>query len=124
MTNCDGWPPATCAANAKANTLQPTALLHEAYVKLASQANQDRKNRARFFGVSAHLMRQSNVRRHPLAPHKTPADPTWVGKPAALQIDQHRRTMLARHHTVLHVVNTIALRDYDAWTTGAQIGVD
>ena len=40
------------------HTLQPTALLHEAYVKLANQANQDWKNRAHFFGVAAHLMRQ------------------------------------------------------------------
>lgn len=31
---------------------------------------------------------------------------------------------MARYHTVLHVVNTIALRDYDAWITGAQIGVE
>lgn len=40
------------------HTLQPTALLHEAYVKLANQANQDWKSRAHFFGVAAHLMRQ------------------------------------------------------------------
>jgi RNA polymerase sigma factor (TIGR02999 family) len=40
------------------HTLQPTALLHEAYVKLANQSNQDWKNRAHFFGVAAHLMRQ------------------------------------------------------------------
>lgn len=40
------------------HTLQPTALLHEAYVKLANQPNQDWKNRAHFFGVAAHLMRQ------------------------------------------------------------------
>ena len=40
------------------HTLQPTALLHEAYVKLANQENQDWKNRAHFFGVAAHLMRQ------------------------------------------------------------------
>jgi RNA polymerase sigma-70 factor (ECF subfamily) len=40
------------------HTLQPTALLHEAYVKLANQSNQDWKDRAHFFGVAAHLMRQ------------------------------------------------------------------
>jgi len=40
------------------HTLQPTALLHEAYVKLANQANHDWKSRAHFFGVAAHLMRQ------------------------------------------------------------------
>lgn len=40
------------------HTLQPTALLHEAYVKLANQQDKDWKNRAHFFGVAAHLMRQ------------------------------------------------------------------
>lgn len=27
-----------------------------------------------------------------------------------------------RHHTVLHVLNTIALREYAGWITGVQIG--
>lgn len=40
------------------HTLQPTALLHEAYVKLANQQDKDWKSRAHFFGVAAHLMRQ------------------------------------------------------------------
>ena len=35
-----------------------------------------------------------------------------------------RRLALTRYHTVLHVVNTIALRDYAGWITGVQIGVD
>ena len=29
-----------------------------------------------------------------------------------------------RYHTVLHVLNTIALRDYNGWITGVQIGVE
>ncbi len=29
-----------------------------------------------------------------------------------------------RYHTVLHVLNTIALRDYQGWITGVQIGVE
>ena len=29
-----------------------------------------------------------------------------------------------RYHTVLHILNTIALRDYQGWITGVQIGVD
>ncbi len=32
--------------------------------------------------------------------------------------------MLARYHTVLHVLNTIALRDYGGWITGVQIGTE
>jgi misacylated tRNA(Ala) deacylase len=48
-------------------------------------------------------------------------DPAWVGKTAAMSVDQDRRLALSRYHTVLHLVNTIALRDYGAWITGAQI---
>lgn len=55
---------------------------------------------------------------------ETSIDPSLVGVSVALAVDEVRRLALARYHTVLHVVNTIALRDYDAWITGAQIGVD
>src|SRR5215467_8913848 len=41
-----------------ADTLQPTALVHEAYIRLVSQKTPDWEGRARFFGVAAHLMRQ------------------------------------------------------------------
>jgi misacylated tRNA(Ala) deacylase len=47
-----------------------------------------------------------------------------VGQSATLSVNRKRRLALARHHTVLHVLNTIALRDYAAWITGVQIGVD
>ena len=40
------------------HTLNPTALVHEAYVKLAGQARTDWKNRAHFFGVAAQAMRR------------------------------------------------------------------
>jgi len=47
-----------------------------------------------------------------------------VGQSVRLAVDRERRLALARYHTVLHVLNTIALRDYGAWITGVQIGVD
>ncbi len=47
-----------------------------------------------------------------------------VGQVVRLTLDRERRLALARYHTVLHVLNTIALRDYSAWITGVQIGVD
>jgi misacylated tRNA(Ala) deacylase len=50
--------------------------------------------------------------------------PDWVGRRARLQVNPERRSALSRYHTVLHVLNTIALHDYGAWITGAQIGVD
>jgi RNA polymerase sigma factor (TIGR02999 family) len=42
----------------RGHTLQTTALLNEAYLKLVDQAQVDWKNRAQFLGVAARLMRQ------------------------------------------------------------------
>jgi RNA polymerase sigma factor (TIGR02999 family) len=47
--------------------LQPTALVHEAYLKLVDQTRVDWQNRAHFFGVAAQLMRRilvDHARRH------------------------------------------------------------
>src|SRR5580765_4695509 len=41
-----------------ANTLQPTALVHEAYLRLIAQQLPDWESRSHFFGVAAHLLRQ------------------------------------------------------------------
>lgn len=49
------------------HTLQPTALVHEAYVRLVNQSVPTFQNRAHFFAIAAHLMRQIIVdfaRRH------------------------------------------------------------
>lgn len=40
------------------HTLQPTALVNEAYLKLVDQKNARWQNRAQFFGVAAQLMRR------------------------------------------------------------------
>lgn len=40
------------------HTLQPTALVNEAYLKLVDQKNAKWQNRAQFFGISAQLMRR------------------------------------------------------------------
>jgi RNA polymerase sigma factor (TIGR02999 family) len=40
------------------HTLQPTALVHEAYLKLGGKSGADWKDRAHFYGVAARLMRQ------------------------------------------------------------------
>jgi RNA polymerase sigma factor (TIGR02999 family) len=40
------------------HTLQPTALVHEAYLRLVEQRNVDWQNRAHFFGVAAQVMRR------------------------------------------------------------------
>lgn len=40
------------------HTLQPTALVHEAYLRLVNQEHVDWKNRAQFFGLAAEMMRR------------------------------------------------------------------
>lgn len=40
------------------HTLQPTALVHEAYLKLIDQKNVKWQNRAHFFGIAAQIMRR------------------------------------------------------------------
>lgn len=40
------------------HTLQPTALVHQAYMKLVKQDQGDFRSRAHFLGVAAHIMRQ------------------------------------------------------------------
>ncbi|HKY42635.1 MAG TPA: sigma-70 family RNA polymerase sigma factor [Pyrinomonadaceae bacterium] len=40
------------------HTLQPTALVNEAYLKLVDQRNAQWQNRAHFFGIAAQLMRR------------------------------------------------------------------
>ncbi|HXT24775.1 MAG TPA: sigma-70 family RNA polymerase sigma factor [Candidatus Eisenbacteria bacterium] len=50
------------------HTLQPTALVHEAYMRLVDQSQPNWENRSHFYGVAARLMRQILVdharRRH------------------------------------------------------------
>ncbi len=40
------------------HTLQPTALVHEAFLKLSKQAGIEWKDRCHFYGIAARLMRQ------------------------------------------------------------------
>jgi RNA polymerase sigma-70 factor, ECF subfamily len=42
----------------QSHTLQPTALVHEAYLRLVDQKNPNWQSRSHFFGVAARLMRQ------------------------------------------------------------------
>ncbi len=40
------------------HTLQPTALVHEAFMKLSEQSGVDWQNRSHFYGIASRLMRQ------------------------------------------------------------------
>jgi misacylated tRNA(Ala) deacylase len=55
---------------------------------------------------------------------KSAPPPDILGQPARLILNKERRLAFMRYHTVLHVLNTIALKDYGGWITGVQIGVD
>jgi misacylated tRNA(Ala) deacylase len=55
--------------------------------------------------------------------HHTAHPALAPGLSVTLRVDAARRQALTRYHTVLHVLNTIALQDYGAWITGAQIDV-
>ena len=45
------------------NTLQPTALVNEVYIRLVNQSSVDWQNRAQFFGIAATTMRRILVER-------------------------------------------------------------
>lgn len=55
---------------------------------------------------------------------KVPPPRVLPGASVRLIVNGERRLALTRYHTVLHVLNTIALRDYNAWITGVQIAAD
>lgn len=40
------------------HTLQPTALVHEAFIRISKQSGIEWKNRSHFYGIVSHLMRQ------------------------------------------------------------------
>lgn len=40
------------------HTLQPTALVHEAFIRLSEVSGIEWKNRSHFYGIASHLMRQ------------------------------------------------------------------
>jgi RNA polymerase sigma factor (TIGR02999 family) len=46
------------SAERNSHTLQPTALVHEAYLRLIDQRSVDWRNRAHFLGVAASMMRR------------------------------------------------------------------
>jgi len=58
--------------------------------------------------------------------HVTKSQPSSgiVGQAARMMLNKERRMALMRYHTVLHVLNTVALRDYGGWITGVQIAAD
>jgi RNA polymerase sigma factor (TIGR02999 family) len=57
-------------------TLQPTALVHEAYLRLVDQKQVNWENRAQFFGLAARLMR--NILVDHAASDARPSGRAWI----------------------------------------------
>jgi RNA polymerase sigma-70 factor, ECF subfamily len=76
------------------HTLQPTALVHEAYLRLVDQSEQNWHNRAHFVGIGAHLMRQilvDHARRRHAAKRGGSAQPVMLDDlavPGAMQPEE------------------------------------
>ena len=74
-----------------AQTLQPTALVHEAYLRLVAQNMPDWESRAHFFGVAAHLMRQilvDHARKHRSAKRGGGAEKLNIDEIVGLGVDR------------------------------------
>ena len=82
---------AKMAHEAPGHTLQPTALVHEAWLRLVQEGDRTWQNRAQFFAAAAEAMRRilvENARRkrglkHGGDRHRQPLDPDGVAVPEA-----------------------------------------
>lgn len=87
---------AKMARESSAHTLQPTALVHEAWLRLGGDAQPAWKNRAHFFAAAAEAMRRiliENARRRQAARHggglqKLSANATGFDVPAPAMADE------------------------------------
>lgn len=70
--------------NGKRETIQPTTLVHEAYLRMAAQEDLEFQNRAQFFGLAAQVMRNILVDH---ARSKAAAKRGGGGAPLTLQDD-------------------------------------
>ena len=80
----------------KDHTLQTTALINEAYVRLVDQKNVNWANRSHFFAISAQIMRRiliDHARRHAYAKRGGGAQQVSLEEVAAITPDQSRELM-------------------------------
>ncbi len=73
------------------HTLQGTALVNEAYIRLLGHGNQDWQNRAHFFGVAARLMREilvDHARRHNAAKRGSGQRPVSLSEAAIFSVER------------------------------------
>ena len=80
------------------HTLQATALVHEAYLKLIDQRSVNWENRAQFFAISAQAMRRillDNARRHTAAKRGSGGQKISLDDVATLSTDQANESLIA-----------------------------
>jgi RNA polymerase sigma factor (TIGR02999 family) len=82
-------------------TLQPTAVVNEAYIRLLPQRGVSWENRAHFFGIAAKMMRRVLVdharRRHAAKRDAGPADPVSISGVASPEREVDQVDVLALH---------------------------
>jgi RNA polymerase sigma-70 factor (ECF subfamily) len=91
------------------HTLQPTALVNEAYLKLIDQRNAKWQNRAQFFGIAAQLMRRilvDHARAHQAA-KRGGSDQQRLSITSAEQIDRKPEVDLLALHEALEELATL-----------------
>jgi RNA polymerase sigma-70 factor, ECF subfamily len=90
------------------HTLQPTALVHEAYLRLRGQRNVDWGNRTQFIGVAAKMMRRILLD-HATAGHaaKRGGDAVHVSIDSALQVCERREISAVRLNEALQHLEAI-----------------
>lgn len=90
------------------HTLQPTALVHEAYLRLRDQRNVDWNNRAHFLGVAARMMRRILVD-HAVARRaaKRGSDAPRVSLDTALEVFQEQDLSALAVHKALQELEAI-----------------
>lgn len=80
------------------HTLQTTALVHEAYMKLIDQRSVNWENRAQFFAISAQAMRRillDNARRHSAAKRGSGGQKISLDEVATLSSDSANESLIA-----------------------------
>ena len=91
------------------HTLQPTALVNEAYLKLIDQKNARWQNRAQFYGVAAQLMRRilvDHARQHRAA-KRGGSDQRGLSITSAEQLVKQPELDLLALHEALEELTTI-----------------
>ena len=72
------------------HTLEPTALVHEAYLRLVDQRQVDWRNRAQFLGLAASMMRRILIN-HAHAHHAAKRGVAMVGHLSRHRLEHARR---------------------------------